>query len=61
MSMNERIVSEGLARYDRKQKISVANQLESAQAVARRSRLRMWEQGDNFDDDDWGEVSVGRF
>jgi staphylococcal nuclease domain-containing protein 1 len=53
MSMNERIVSEGLARYDRRQKISVAQQLESSQQTARRSRLRMWEQGDNFEDDDW--------
>jgi staphylococcal nuclease domain-containing protein 1 len=53
MSMNERIVSEGLARQDRRQKISVAQQLEAQQQVARRNRLRMWEQGDNFDDDDW--------
>jgi len=53
MSLNERIVSEGLARQDRRQKISVASQLESQQQNARRSRLRMWEQGDNFDDDDW--------
>jgi hypothetical protein len=51
--MNERIVSEGLSRYDRRQKISVGTQLESQQQIARRSRLRMWEQGDNFDDDDW--------
>jgi endonuclease YncB( thermonuclease family) len=53
MSMNERIVAEGLARYDKRQKISVASALESSQQTARRSRLRMWEQGDNFDDDDW--------
>ena len=53
MSLNERIVSEGLARQDRRQKISVASQLETQQQNARRSRLRMWEQGDNFDDDDW--------
>merc|ERR1719453_220763 len=53
MSLNERIVSEGLAHQGRRQKISVASQLETQQQNARRSRLRMWEQGDNFDDDDW--------
>jgi staphylococcal nuclease domain-containing protein 1 len=62
VTLNERIVKEGLARVDPRTRTACKAVLEKEQTIARRSRLFMWRHGDNYDDDEEErDLGAGRF
>jgi endonuclease YncB( thermonuclease family) len=50
-SVNEEIVSEGLARLDPRYRGKLQKQLDKEQQKARRNRINMWQYGDNYEDE----------